>query len=216
MKIVSTVDYGYRKVVRVVMNPDDPETIHPDGSLHTDAPRTGKDRARVLAYQAEFGRAPASWEWCPDCHYNWDVREYTFTNTELTVATNKWGNPVHDDQNPVGSRARTWDELYQEAEERLGERIDRADAPLEVPPALVPEVELDFELLSPNNPFMEGTLAKQRFLVLRQGVRVGDFVAEGESSTAFALDRDAKYADAQASILVKESELSEARGIVGA
>lgn len=215
MKIISAADYGYRKVVRVLVNPDDPEAIHADGSPHTGDPTTDRDIARVAAFRTEFGREPTSWEWCEDCRYNWDVREFTFTGTELVVATNKWGNVAQEDQVSVESRARTWNEFYNEVEERLGEGIDRIGAPVAPAPATAPEAEPDFELILSGDPFMDGTLAKQRFLVLRRGVRAGDFVAEGENTDDFAANRGHQYVLAQTAALARESALVEAQVITG-
>ena len=70
-KIISATDYGNRKVVRVCMNPDDPESVHSDGAPHNGAPPAGTDPTLK------------SWEWCQDCTYNWQVLEFVWTGEEL-------------------------------------------------------------------------------------------------------------------------------------
>ena len=72
-KIVHAANYGFRKVIRVCMNPNDPESVHADGTPHTGSPPLG-----TLP-----GLKP--WEWCHDCRYNWDVREFVWTGDELTT-----------------------------------------------------------------------------------------------------------------------------------
>ena len=82
MKIIKATDYGFRKVVQVAINDADPEAIHADGTAHVGNPTTGaagtEDRARRDAVVAEFDRPAKSWEWCSDCLFNWDVREFVF------------------------------------------------------------------------------------------------------------------------------------------
>ena len=69
--IIAATDYGYRKVVRVCLNPQDPESVHTDGAPH--------------AVKAPPGTDPAlkPWEWCKDCQYNWHVQEFIWTRDEL-------------------------------------------------------------------------------------------------------------------------------------
>ena len=69
--ILSAKDYGFRKVIRVCMNPDQPESVHVDGKAHVGIPTVGTPP----------GLKP--WEWCHDCRYNWDVREFVWTGDEL-------------------------------------------------------------------------------------------------------------------------------------
>ncbi len=70
-KIISAKDYGPRKVIRVCLNPEDPESVHPDGASHTGATPAGTPP----------GLGP--WEWCHDCRYNWVVREFVWNGEEL-------------------------------------------------------------------------------------------------------------------------------------
>ena len=71
MKIIKAKDYGYRVVAVVVLNPDDPDSVHADGSPHTDAPPAG---------------TPADarpFEWCTTCFYNWQEQEFTWDGDAL-------------------------------------------------------------------------------------------------------------------------------------
>ena len=95
-KILTAKDYGYRKVITVVLNPQDPESVHPDGSPHTGSPPTGTTP----------GLRP--WEWCHDCRYNWRVQEFVWTGDQLYTQT-KSGR----------RRSKTDAELIAEIESRL-------------------------------------------------------------------------------------------------
>jgi|TARA_Y100000296_G_scaffold73413_1_gene90889 hypothetical protein len=70
-KIISAKDYGYRKVIRAVVNPDDSEWVHADGS---DSPsdHTGNtadpDKSKTV---------------CHDCTRNWVIREFVFEGADL-------------------------------------------------------------------------------------------------------------------------------------
>lgn len=152
MKIIQATDYGSRKVVRVIMNGNDPEAVHADGSAHEGRAINPEAVVRVRNYWAEFGRQPTSWEWCPACRYNWKEPSYdqysrpipaggfTWNGPELLVELNEWGNPVHDDQRVVSTRLKVWDELYEEIETRLGQPVNVDTAPREPAPVLVEEL----------------------------------------------------------------------------
>ncbi len=71
MKIIQAKDYGFRKVIRVVLNPEDPESVHPDGQPHTGPAPKGTPKSLK------------PWEWCHDCRYNWQVIEQVWTGEEL-------------------------------------------------------------------------------------------------------------------------------------
>ena len=71
VKIISAMDYGYRKLIRVCMNPEQPGSVHEDGTEHTGSPPAGTDPNLK------------AWEWCHDCRYNWQVRELTWTGEEM-------------------------------------------------------------------------------------------------------------------------------------
>lgn len=117
MKILTAIDYGFRKVIRVVMDDSIPEWMHPDGSLHTDATARGPSKHVVIkadplrGIEAFEGQVPgdltpglAPGTECHDCRHNWDIREAVFTGRELYS----------------GDRLKTIDELWAEALVRLG------------------------------------------------------------------------------------------------
>ena len=78
MKIIKATNYGFRTVVKVLLNPDAPEAIHADGSPHTGKPTT----AVTAAFFGEFDRPPRSWEWCHKCTYNWQITEIQWDGDE--------------------------------------------------------------------------------------------------------------------------------------
>ncbi len=199
MKMLETQDFGYRRVVRVLTNPEDAHWLHDDG-LPAPADHTGDTE--------ETGKTL-----CHDCRDNWRIEEVTFTREELTVNLNKWGNPVHDSQDGVSTRSRTWDELYQEVDGRLGQHVLFGDAPRQAAPKFTPELEPDFELIMTGEPYMEDALAIQAYQVLRLGVRAAGFKAEGADGLSFAMDRETKYGKAQEEILARESGKATALAI---
>ena len=79
MKTLSAIDYGYRKVIRVVLNPNDPESVHADGTAHQGA----APAATVTAFKAQNGRTPRAWEWCHECRYNWQEIEFIWDGDEM-------------------------------------------------------------------------------------------------------------------------------------
>ncbi len=70
-KVLTAKDYENRKVIWVCMNPDDPEQVHEDGSAHSRTAPIGTDENL------------RPWEWCGDCVYNWDVREFVWTGDQM-------------------------------------------------------------------------------------------------------------------------------------
>ena len=74
MRVLRAKDYGYRKAITVVLNPDDPEAVHIAGygtkTSHTGTAPAGKEALK-------------SWEWCIACRYNWQEFEMVWTNNEL-------------------------------------------------------------------------------------------------------------------------------------
>ena len=103
--VIKATDYGYRKVIQVCSNPDDPEAVHVDGRPHTGEPSEGTDPALK------------SWEWCSDCQYNWDVREFVWTGEELYIT------PEGEER-----RAKTDDELVAEIKDQLAKETPKAAA----------------------------------------------------------------------------------------
>jgi hypothetical protein len=73
--IIKVADYGYRKAIKVCLNPDELEAVHiaVDGTKepHTGDPPAGTDPLLK------------TWEWCLDCKYNWTVREFLWTGADL-------------------------------------------------------------------------------------------------------------------------------------
>ena len=108
-KIIKATDYGFRVVIDICMNPDDPESVHPgpDGKTkpHDGVPPTGTDPSL------------RPWQWCLDCRYNWDVREFVWTGEE-TYTRSTTGK----------RRAKTNTELIKEMEANLS----TAGAPTEI------------------------------------------------------------------------------------
>ena len=203
MRILETKDFGYRRVVRVVVNDTDPQWIHPDGR---DAPpdHTGdtEDRTKIV---------------CSDCRSNWRWQEFTFTNQELLVGLNKYGNPVHGGQEIISHRPKTWDELYREIDVRIDEHVQFGSAPRQSAPALASEVEPDFELVKATSPQLDNDgVIKQRFSVNRKGKPAQDFFVPlpgGITKKQARSDRDEKYQEAQAAILKAEQMETEAMAL---
>ena len=83
MRILSATDYGFRKVLRVVLDDSVPEWVHEDGQPHTDATGRGPAAADGTPGDLTLGLAPGTE--CHDCRYGWDVRECVFMGDELTV-----------------------------------------------------------------------------------------------------------------------------------
>ena len=85
MHILKATDYGFRKVIRVVLDDAVPEWVHPDGSPHTDATGRGPETVEVDGNPQPgaltAGLAPGTE--CHECRYGWTVREFTFTGSEL-------------------------------------------------------------------------------------------------------------------------------------
>ena len=67
MIIIKATDYGFRKVVQVVMNPDDPQWIHEDGP----------------APSGHTGDTTQSDTPCHDCRINWNVVEVKWDGDEM-------------------------------------------------------------------------------------------------------------------------------------
>ncbi len=66
-KIIKATDYGYRKVIRVCSNPEEPEYVHQDSTQHP--------ISNVNGYPVET------------CHYNWNVREFVWSREEMDTTT---------------------------------------------------------------------------------------------------------------------------------
>lgn len=84
-RIISATDYGFRKVIRVVMNDAIPEWVHPidGGAPHT--PQTARGPFLPDGTPGPLDPTLAAGTECHACVFNWDVREYTFTREELQI-----------------------------------------------------------------------------------------------------------------------------------
>lgn len=71
MKVLTAKDYGYRKVVRVLMNDTDPQWVHPDGPSPTNHTGDTEDPDTTK-------------EVCQECRNNWNVLEFIFQGDTLT------------------------------------------------------------------------------------------------------------------------------------
>ncbi len=83
--IASATDYGWRKVIRVVMDDTIPEWVHPedDNAAHTSLTARGA----MLPNGARGPITPnlIAGSECHACVFNQDVREFIFTRDELQV-----------------------------------------------------------------------------------------------------------------------------------
>lgn len=88
MRIEKATDYGFRKVVRVIINDSDPQWIHPEdnGATHrsnnargpaTRNPATGARARGVLVPGLAAGTE------CHACQNNWEVQEYLYEGDTL-------------------------------------------------------------------------------------------------------------------------------------
>ena len=69
MKITKATDYGFRKVICLCLNPEAPEYIHDDQTVHPLANVNGCD-SQV-------------------CHYNHRIEEFIWTGEEMYTTTSK-------------------------------------------------------------------------------------------------------------------------------
>lgn len=87
MRIIKATNYGTRTVIRVVLNPNDPEWVHTPGEPVRD--RNGfpmLDGAGEFLLVSTPDVAPGeTGETCHNCHYNWTVRETIFDGAEQDV-----------------------------------------------------------------------------------------------------------------------------------
>ena len=89
MKVTKAVNYGSRAVIRVCMNPDEPEWVHIIGSNRLDAtgqPVLTDQGEPVLIVSAEVPPGETG-EKCHNCRSNWDTREFVFDGPEFEKMT---------------------------------------------------------------------------------------------------------------------------------
>lgn len=109
-RITSATDYGFRKVIRVVMDDAIPEWVHP---INTGAPHTPPTARGPFLPDGTPGALDPSLAAGTECHacvFNHDVREFIFTREELQI------------EDPTGSgvlRNKTDSELVVEIQLRL-------------------------------------------------------------------------------------------------
>ena len=95
MRVVKAKDYGYRVVITVVSNPDEPEWVH--GSDKAPANHTGN-------YPPEPKKVS-----CGLCRSNWQYREFIWGKDELMTV----------DKDTEQPRRKTPDELMAEIRQQL-------------------------------------------------------------------------------------------------
>ena len=72
-----------------------------------------------------------------------------------------------------------------------------------------------FELVQKGQPYLDDGVTKQNYRVLRNGVAVATFVAEGTTSQEFNTDRDGQYAGLQTARLQWEADQATAASVAG-
>lgn len=87
MQIISAKDYGYRFVIRVTMNPDEPNWVHAVGDPLLDAQGTpvldgGGHAVLVTSSLVPDGETGAT---CHNCRQNWRIKEAIFEGETLYV-----------------------------------------------------------------------------------------------------------------------------------
>jgi hypothetical protein len=80
MKVIKADDYGFRKVIVVCYNPNDPEYIHLDSTPHPASAVNGCSHSRDAVTGLED-------ESVPGCRYNWKVREFVWNGEEAYTTT---------------------------------------------------------------------------------------------------------------------------------
>lgn len=79
-KILKASDYGFRKVIVVVLNPDDPQWVHTDGSVH---PVSSKINCVPVATPGVDSLGKPLDSYYGICTYNWKEREFIWTGDEM-------------------------------------------------------------------------------------------------------------------------------------
>lgn len=98
MQIISAKDYGYRFVVRVTVNPDEPNWVHVVGLPLLDAegvPVLDDDGHEVLV-TSSLVPAGETGDTCWNCRQNWRIKEFVFEGETLYVEDAD-GNKVRRD-----------------------------------------------------------------------------------------------------------------------
>ena len=136
-RISEVKDYGSRTVVRVV-DDEVPESYHvlADGTVapHVGLPSEMIDPATKKPYVGADGLKP--YEWCKLCRHDAPL-EFKWDGSEGMVGV----RVVVNDVETIGTRNKTWDELYEEVDKRLGETVGRGGAVRQSAPGPVSPLE---------------------------------------------------------------------------
>ena len=107
MKIVEAIDLGYKKVIKVVLNPDDPEWVHvvgdvklgPDGNPALDAAGNEVKITSTVVPPGETGnRAEEGKTLCHNCRNNWVKKEKSWAGQDLLKLDGKiWVSKTDED-----------------------------------------------------------------------------------------------------------------------
>ncbi len=125
-RIVSATDYGFRKVIRVVMDDAIPEWVHPSdaGAPHT--PATARGPGPDRGTRGPLDPSLDAGTECHSCVFNHDMREFIFTGEELQVEDPPVEDPPVEDPPGMGDfrpsgtfRNKTHAELVVEIQLRL-------------------------------------------------------------------------------------------------
>lgn len=84
-RILSATDYGFRKVIRVVMNDAIPEWIHPIDAGAAHSPGNARGPFLPDGSPGPLDPSLAAGTECHACVFNHDVQEFTFTREELQI-----------------------------------------------------------------------------------------------------------------------------------
>lgn len=109
-RIVSAIDYGFRKVIRVVMDDAIPEWVHPIDGGAAHVPTNARGPFLPDGTPGPLDPSLQAGTECHACVFNHDVREFIFTGEEIQI------------EDPAGSgvfRNKTDSELVIEIQFRL-------------------------------------------------------------------------------------------------
>lgn len=84
-RIVSATDYGFRKVLRVVMNDAVPEWVHPIDAGAAHVPTNARGPFLPDGTPGPLDPSLQAGTECHACVFNHDVREFIFTGEELQI-----------------------------------------------------------------------------------------------------------------------------------
>lgn len=89
-RVISAMDYGFRKVIRVVVDDSIPQWIHPEDGGQPHAPGLAREVSPGgVPFEGERGalnRSLAGGTECYACKQNWIVEEYIFEQGALIMS----------------------------------------------------------------------------------------------------------------------------------